>query len=323
MKKFAALCLCAFALANIAPASMAQAAYPTRNIQIIIGYPPGGGTDVISRVLAHEAGKILGRELIVLNKPGGSGTIAVTAVASAPPDGYTLGITPNSSTTTSHFAQNVPADLLERTTPLLGVGRLKGGLLARADSPLRNLKDMIDFARQNPGKVSIGVPGVGSKPALVFRALAAEQKVEFTITPFAGEAPALVALLGGHVTTVAQSSSTWEQQHAAGQLRLLASTDEERLQSDLSVPTLIEQGFPQSASSIFYLFGPKGLPPAVAKRIIDVFTEATHTQAYRDVVARNGIDLKNPLAGEALERYLLEDRARTGRMVEKLGIKKE
>ena len=322
-KKFAALCICVFALASFSSAAMAQADYPSKNIQLIIGYPPGGGTDIIARVLAHEAGKILGREIIVMNKPGGSGTIAVTAVASAPADGYTLGITPNSSTTTAHFAQNVPADLLERTTPLLGVGRLKGGLLVRADSPIKTLKDMVDAARRNPGKVSIGVPGVGSKPALVFRALGAEEKVEFTITPFAGEAPALVALLGGHVTAVALSSSTWDRQFAAGQVHIVASTDDERLPVDPQVGTLYEQGFPQSASSIFYLFAPKGLPPALARRLIEAFGEATRTPGYHDVVAKNGIDIKQQISGDALERFLLEDRAKTGKMVENLGIKKE
>lgn len=320
MRKVAAVVM--ILLAGFAVSATAQTDFPSKPIQLIIGYPPGGGTDILSRVLAHEARNLLSRDAIVVNKPGGSGTLAVTSVAAAQPDGYTLGVTPNSSLTTAHFVQNVAPDLLERTTALVAVGRLKGALLTRSDNPMRSVKDLIEYARRNPGKVSIGVPGSGSKPSLVFQALGVHEKVELNVVPFAGEAPALTALLGAHVTAVAISSSTWERQFAAGTVRMIASTDDKRLKIDMNVPTLIEQGFPQSASSIFYLYGPKGLPPAVAKRLIEAFSAATRTPAYHDMAAKNAIEIGEPISGEVLERFLFEDRAKTGTMVEKLNIKK-
>ena len=308
-------------LAGISASSLAQD-YPTKALQIVVGYPAGGGTDVLARVLAQEVRASLGREVLVVNKPGASGTLAITTVATASPDGYTLGVTPNSSTTSAHFVQNIASDLLERTTALVAVGRLKGGLLTRSDNPMRSVKDMIEHARRNPGKVSIGVPGAGSKSSLVFQALGLHENVELNVVPFAGEAPALTALLGDHITAVAISSSTWERQFAAGTVRIIASTDESRLKIDPSVPTLIEQGFPQSASSIFYLFGPRGLPSAVSRRLIDAFAAATRTDAYHAMAAKNAIEIGDPISAETLERFLLEDRAKTGKMVERLNIKK-
>lgn len=314
--------LLAIAFAGFSTYAAAQTDFPSKPIQLVVGFPAGGGTDVIARVLAQEAKRLLGREVMVLNKPGATGTLGVTFVAAAPSDGYTLGITPSSSLTTAPFVQDVPADLLERTTALLGVGRLRQGLLVRSDSSFRTIKDLIEQARRNPGKVSIGTPGTGSKMSLVSQAIARQEKVELSVVGFKGEAPAMTDLLGGHITAAAISASVWERHVAAGSLRIIAVMDEERLDSDPNAATLIEQGYSYPASSIFYVFAPKGVPAAVARRLVDAFGEATRTPAYLDIATKNAIDIRKPISGAALERYLTDDRAKVGTMVEKLGIKK-
>lgn len=320
MRKSAAVL--ALALAAISPLALAQADYPSKRIEVLVGFPAGGGTDLLARVLSEEARKNLGREIIVVNQPGATGTLAISAIAAAKPDGYTLGLTPSSSVTITPFTMDVPPDLLERTTTLLAIGRLRNGFLVKSDSPFKGIKDVIEFARKNPGKVSIGVQGMGSSSALALRATGHQENVNFTLVPYPGEAPALAAVLGGHITAAASTSSAWARFVDSGTLRLIASMDEERFDSVPNAPTMVELGYPNS-SLIFCMLGPKGLPPAVAKRVTDAFTEAMRAPAFIDFVTKNGMGIKKPLAGEALLRYLMDDRAAMGAIAAKLGLRKK
>lgn len=320
MRKSAAVL--ALALAAISPLALAQADYPSKRIEVLVGFPAGGGTDLLARVLSEEARKNLGREIIVVNQPGATGTLAISAIAAAKPDGYTLGLTPSSSVTITPFTMDVPPDLLERTTTLLAIGRLRNGFLVKSDSPFKGIKDVIEFARKNPGLVSIGVQGMGSSSALALRATGHQENVNFTLVPYPGEAPALAAVLGGHITAAASTSSAWARFVDSGTLRLIASMDEERFDSVPNAPTMVELGYPNS-SLIFCLLGPKGLPPAVAKRVTDAFTEAMRAPAFIDFVTKNGMGIKKPLAGEALQRYLMDDRAAMGAIAAKLGLRKK
>ena len=320
MRKSAAL-LC-FALAALSPLALAQSGYPTRTISVSVGYPAGGGTDLLTRVLAAEVGKIIGREIIVVNQSGASGTVAMSALAAAKPDGYSLGVTASSSLTIAPFTLDSPPDLLERITTIAAVGRLRNGFLVQSDSPFKGIKDVIEFARKNPGKVSIGVQGMGSSGALALGATALQENIKWTLVPYTGEAPALAAVLGGHITAATSTSGAWPRFVEAGTLRMIASMDADRFDSVPNAPTMVEQGYPNS-SLIFVLAGPKGLPPAVVKRITEAFTEAMHAPAYVEFVTKNGMEIKKPLTGEALHRYLIDDRAAMGAIAEKVGIRKK
>lgn len=320
MKKVSALL--AIALVGFSTYATAQTDFPSKPIQLIVGWAAGGTTDLLARTLAQEAKKFLGREVIIVNKPGATGSLGAMYVAAAQPDGYTLGVMNSATCTTAHFLQNIPTDIIERNTALVWLGRPQQAIAVKSGSPIRTVKDLIEQARRNPSKVSIGLQGTGSATGLLMQAIALEEKVEIGFVPFQGEAPAVTALLGGHITSVASAITAFDRHVASGELRTIASMNEHRLQSDPNVPTLIEQGFPYKIQTIFYLHGPRGLPAAVANRLVDAFGEATRTTAYLDVTAKNGIVTSNPIAGEALERFLIEDRARTGAIVKKLGLKK-
>ena len=318
MRKFATLI--GIALIGVSPLALAQTDYPSKRIEVLVGYPAGGGTDVLARVLAEEVRKSLGREVIVVNHPGASGTVAMSAIAAAKPDGYKLAVAASASVVTVPLLQDVP-DLFDRTTALIAIGRLRNGFLVKSDSPYHNVKDLIEFARNNPGKVSIGVQGEGSSGALIIRAIAFQEKVDISIVPFTGEAPALTALLGGHIT--ASAATVWTRQVDAGALRLIASMDEDRFDSHPNVATMMEQGGYPTNSLIFYVVGPKGLSPTVTKRIVDAFAGAMLTPAYIDLVTKNEMRLRKPLAGEELERFLADDRTKIGAIVAKLGLRKK
>ena len=321
MKKLAVFAL--FSLFAVAPPAFSQSEFPTKVIQVVVGFAAGGSTDVVTRVLAAEVKKLRGWEVIVLNKPGVSGVTGAISVVSAPPDGYTLGLATSNSFTTAPFFQDVPADLLDRTTALVSTGRVTNALIIKGDSPYRTLKDLIEDARRNPGKVSIALAGVGTNSSLVVQLLALDAKVNFTLVPFTGEALSANALLGGHVTAAALSAPVWGKYVDAKTMRVLASMYEERYEAAPDVPTLIEQGYPYSAAFTYCVFGPKGLTPALAKRLADAFGEASRSPAYLDMAQKTAIDMKKLPVGDALQRFLVEEYARTGAMVEKLGIKKK
>jgi tripartite-type tricarboxylate transporter receptor subunit TctC len=321
MKKLATIA--ALSLLAFAAPAMAQGDFPNKVIQVVVGFAAGGSTDVVTRVLAAEVKRLHGWEVIVLNKPGASGVVGAVYVVSAPPDGYTLGLATSNSFTTAPFFQEVPADLLERTAALVATGRVTNALIVKGDSPYRTLKDLIENARRNPGQVSIALAGVGTNSSLVVQLLALDAKVNFTLVPFTGEALSANALLGGHVTAAALSTPVWGKYVEGKTMRVLSSMYDERYDAAPDAPTLIEQGYPYSAAFTYCVFGPKGLPPALAKRLADAFGEAARSPAYLDMAQKTAIDMKKLPAGDALQRFLVDEYARTGAMVEKLGIRKK
>jgi tripartite-type tricarboxylate transporter receptor subunit TctC len=312
--------LCAMVLA--APPALSQE-FPTKQIRLIVGFAAGGSTDVLGRALAPEAGRRLGQEVIVINKPGAAGTLAVNDVIGSPPDGYTIGIAASASLTLVHMFQNIRGDLLEATESLVQVGRQRVGIATKADSPLRSFKDLVDFARANPGKVSIGIPGAGTSSELFVRAIAQHERLEINIVPFAGDAPSATAMLGGHVTAISASAGSWAVHVREGAMRMLVSLEKDRLDVAPEIPSLNEIGYPFAGSAIVHLFAPRGLPASVKKRLIDGFAAASQTPLYVDIATRNSLNTATAMSGEELDRHLREDRASLAELVTRLGIGKD
>ncbi len=313
-----------FALAvSLAPSyAAAQGVFPARPIRLVVGFPPGGSTDVLARTLAHESEMLLGQEDYVVNKPGATGSIATNEVAAANPDGYTIGITPSTTLTLAHLFQNIRPDLLESTSALLLVGRQRIGIVAKGDSQFRTLKEFIDYAHKNSGKLSIGVPSSGTSSDLFTRAVIKQDMVDVTVVPFPGDTPAALAILGGHIAAGCFAAGAWTPYVRDGSMRLLASVDE-RADVAPDVPTLAELGYPLTGAPIQYMYAPRGLPAPVSKRLIDAFTEASHSPIYIDVATKNAMYDRNAIAAEELDRYLLKERANYTELVTKLALQKK
>src|SRR4051812_12970132 len=174
----------ALALFGLAPSlAPAQAPYPAKPIRLLVGFPPGGSTDVLARALSLEARKALGQDLIIVNKPGATGALAVLDVLAGGPDGYSIGLTPSSTMTLAHHFQDIPPDLLERTEGLLLAARQRIGVAVKSDSPLASFNDFLKAARDTPGKMSVGVPGAGTMTDLISRAVFRAAKVDVNIVP--------------------------------------------------------------------------------------------------------------------------------------------
>jgi tripartite-type tricarboxylate transporter receptor subunit TctC len=315
--------LFAAALTLTASLAAAQSDFPNRPLRMLVGFPPGGATDLLARALAQESRVALGQEMIVVNRSGANGAIAINEVAGAKPDGYTIGLAPTSAFTLAFHFMDIRPDLLEITDPLMMAARQRVGMVVKGDSPHKTLKDLVEFAKKNPGKVPIGVSGVGSSVDVFTRTILQRARIDAIVVPFKGDADVTTALLGGQVVAGSYAAGGFAQQVQAGALRLIASFQDDRFSMAPDVPTLQEMGYGLTGTNIQFVYGPKGLPPAVANRLIAIFTEAARSPKYVEIATKNELYEKNLLVGQALTAYLLKDRATNSALVEKLGLKKQ
>lgn len=300
--------------------ALAQDKYPSKPIRIFVGFPAGGSTDVLARAAANEARKILGQELIVINKPGATSTIAVTEVATSAPDGYTIGIAPSGVTTLTPYFINVRTDLLANTEALIVAGAQRTGLVVHADSPIKSVKELFGAMQANPGKISIGTPGAGTTGAIILRVILQENNFPGSMVPFQGDAPVMQALLGKHVNAAFMSAAGFSEMIRAGKMRLIASMENDRLENAPDVPTLKEQGFNYVAATLQYFMAPKGLPPAIRARLIDALTKATAMPSYVNLAKKSTLYGPSKLTGSELDAHFLKVRDENAILVKRLGV---
>jgi tripartite-type tricarboxylate transporter receptor subunit TctC len=308
----------AAAAALPAGALRAQGAFPNRPITMIVPWPAGGSTDRHLRTLAEIAGKHLGQNVIVENKPGAGGTLGPSTMAlTAKPDGYTIAQYPMGMLRIPHM-QKVPWHPLNDFTHIIGVSGYTFGFTVKADSPYKTFNDYIEAARKNPGKVDYGSTGVGTSPHLLMEELAANAKVQLNHVPFKGNADLQQALLGGHVQ--AQSDATgWDKFVDSGQMRLLVTFGEQRTKRWPDVPTAKDLGYGVVSSSPYGLVGPKGMEPAVVKTLHDAFKKAMDDPKHMEVLAQLNQEVwyRN---GEDYAAWARETYARDKALIERLGL---
>jgi len=229
----------ALAALCIAPAASGQA-YPTKPVELVVAFQPGGGVDSMARVFAEAARPLFPQPFVVVNKPGASGAIGLTYVASAPADGYKVAM--------------IFAELL--TIPLVGIGKVNssefepiarlasdpGTVTVRADAPWNSVEELIAHAKANPGKVTFSNAGNASISHIAAAALAQKTGTQFVHVPYQGSGPAVVGLVGGQVDATAVNYAVVAPQVAAGKLKVLAVMSDKRLPAQDKAPTLRERG---------------------------------------------------------------------------------
>jgi tripartite-type tricarboxylate transporter receptor subunit TctC len=322
-KKGFVLALIALGFLSLGQDAQAQE-YPMKPITILIGNAPGAGTDLCSRVIAQEAKNILGQEFIPINKPGGNGAVAAGIVAKSKGDGYTLLACTGSTLTSVPHLESVTYDPLKDFIPIIQFGTITSGLIVRSDSPHKSFKDLIEFARKNPGKVSYGVPGIGTPGYLTMQWVIQKEKVNIVIIPFGGSAPAMAALLGGHVTFCSASTSGFIEHFKAGKVRVLATRSEKRLEVIPDVPTLFEEiGYHAKVSEEMYLImAPKGTDSAVVKRLEEAFLRAMETPAFKTIAENRKLYVENPLYGQKLKDHIEDGYKINGEIIRKAKLGK-
>ncbi len=257
--------------------------FPAKPLVLICPWPAGGSTDQHLRAFAQVASKYVGQNIVVENKPGAGGMLGPGVMArTAAPDGYTLSQLPVGAFRIPHM-QKVDWDPLRDFTYIIGLTGYTFGMVVKADSPFRTLKDVIDYARANPGKFSYASTGNGTSPHLLIEELAVKTGVQMLHVPFKGNADSTQALMGGHV--MAQSDATgWGRYVDAGTFRLLVTFGEKR--TKWGAPTAREQGVDIVSYSPYGIVAPKGLDPKVQKFLHDAFKKALDDPDHMKILAQ-------------------------------------
>ncbi len=255
--------------------------FPTGPILVYAGFEAGANTDLSARALVEEAQKELGVPVVVENKAGGGGSVVATLLAKKKPDGYTLAVITTSALDTRHIVLSPAYNPFKDFTYILSYGTGVGGLFVKRDSPFRNLQDLIEQARLNPGMISYSTPGPGGGQHLSAEFLAKQAKVKFKHVPFKGDAPSATAIMGGHVD-FASGGGLQMNYVIQGIFRMLAVTlSEERVPEIPDTPTLKELGYKNVPPYSYALLAPKGLPDPVYKRLDAAFRKAAHSSEFQ------------------------------------------
>ena len=248
--------------------------YPSKPITLIVPWPAGGSTDITMRAMADAASKDLGQPVVVENKAGASGTLGPATLRAAKPDGYTISQIPITMFRLPLMKdKKVTWDPINDFTYIAHLSGYTFGVTAKADGPIKSWADLISYAKANPGKVTYATPGAGSSLHLGMEQIAAKAGIQLTHVPFKGGAETNAAVLGGH--TMLQADSTgWRSLVDSGELRLLVLWTEKRSKFWPDVPTLKEVGIDLVFDSPWGIAGPKGMEPAIVKRLDQAFKKA-------------------------------------------------
>ena len=248
--------------------SYAQA-FPNKPIRYICPWPAGGSTDAVIRAFAESAAKTLGQQIIVDNKPGAGGMLGANELVSAKPDGYTLSQLPHGVFRIPHM-QKTSFDTLKDFTWIACLTGYTFGLVVPADGPIKSIKDLLAYAKANPGKFNYGSTGTGTSPHLAVEEFAQRAGIQLNHVPFKGNADNMQAILGGH-TMAASDATGWAPHVASGKLRLLATYGSKRTKRWPDVPTLDELGYQTVSDSPFGVCGPKGMDAGLTRTLHDAF----------------------------------------------------
>jgi tripartite-type tricarboxylate transporter receptor subunit TctC len=309
-----------FIIFTLAESGDAEDKFPAKPITLTIGYGAGGGTDVSTRPLATAAGKILGQPIIVVNKPGGATSVALAALKNEKADGYNIG-TLGAGGFLVPLTRKVGYEVLKDFTPILQYAIFQYGLVVRTESPWKSLKELIEYARANPGKVRYSTSGVGGAQHLVMERLALKEKIKWTLIPYESGEEAVTALLGSHVEAASQTT-TWKKYVDSGRFRLLAFYGEKRMTTYPNVPTLLELGYDITAEpSLMSLVGPRGIPPQVVEILHQAFKKAMEDPNF--IRVSNQVDqppyYRSP---QDLSKHLVNIQGQLAPLVQSLGLRK-
>lgn len=298
--KLAALCVA------LAPALAQSQAFPSQPITLVVPWPPGGGSDTAMRMTAEAASKRMGVPVVVVNKPGAGGTVGIKEVMSSKPDGYTLAMI----ATGAVFAQynNPNANALDDMEPVVFFGDDPSAITINPKLPFKDLKELVDHAKANPGKLKNGNDQPGGSSHVAASVFEKGLGIRLTKVPYAGFAPTVQALLSGEVDMASIALPDVIEQHAAGKLRVLGVASSARHFKAPDVPTFAEQGFPVISGLWRVIAAPKGIPADRLKTLETKFIETLSDKEFQEKARAAGF-LVTPGGNEMAKKRWAEDDA--------------
>jgi tripartite-type tricarboxylate transporter receptor subunit TctC len=306
--------------ASIALPALAQSNFPSRPIKLICPWPAGGSTDAVMRVIAESAARILNNPVIIENKAGAGGMLGANELVSAKPDGYTLTQLPMGILRIPHMQKTLFDPLVDFTY----VACLTGytfGIVVRADSPIKSIKDLVAYAKAKPGEFTYGSTGNGTTPHLAVEEFAMKAGIKLQHVPFKGNSEGMQAILGGHIMSHSDATG-WGSHVEAGTCRLLATYGSKRTKRWSNIPTLNELGYDTVSDSPFGVGAPKGMDPAVTRKLHDAFKAtledpkvlASFEKYDQSVIYMNTEDYT---------KYARENFPKEKKLIEQLGLAKQ
>ncbi len=278
MLRLAVITIISLLLGGAYSTSAKEKDYPAREVNIYVGSPPGGSLDISGRVIAKVLTKSMGQQMLILNKPGGTQTVAFAYVANSKPDGYTLVYILNPYLVMKKIEEpSMPFDV-DKFTWLGSMYKFNFMLTVKADSPWKTYEEFVDNARKNPEKVIFGSDGAGGSQHIAQLQFGEMAGFKFTHVPFAGGGPAVQALLGGHVHAVTTSPGPTAAYFKSGDVRYLVNFAPKKNAEYPDVPTIKEKGLNLFAGGWMAFAGPKGLPGPVADKLAKALKEAAMSE---------------------------------------------
>ncbi|MGZ5095359.1 MAG: Bug family tripartite tricarboxylate transporter substrate binding protein [Burkholderiales bacterium] len=311
-------------LISLAPLLHAQN-YPAKTVRILVGFAPGGSTDLTARVFAQELSKLWGTQVLVDNRPGASGLIAGELTAKAAPDGYTWLVSPQTTTVVAPLIfKKVPFDPMKDFAPIAVIGSTPQLLVIHPSLPPRSFREFVAFVKSNAQNLSYASGGIGSTPHMAGELLNTSLKVRVTHVPYKGENPGVVDLLGGQIPYMFSNFPVVFPHVQAGKLRALAITSLQRSPLAPEFPTVAESGIPGFDTATWSgLYVPGATPRDIIKRIHADIYKIMNAPDFKKRMLQQGIDQSDANTPDKHAAFLKAELVRWGKVIEDAGIRAE
>ncbi len=265
--------------------------FPTKPIELVIPYGPGGSHDLTARAIASVAQQYLGQPLLVVLKPGGGGAVGSQYVIRAKPDGYTIMLGGTGPNTIFALVQKAPIGP-DQFTPVARINYSAGVFAVRTEAPWKTFRDVLDHMKKNPGKFNFANTGPWGAGDFPMRMIARAAGVEYNNIPFDGGGPAMLAVLGGHADATFAFTAQFLPQFTAGKVRALVVTGPTRIRELPSAPTLKEEGIDRVFTQWRSVMGPKGMPPAIVAKLEGAFRKISEDKTFQEQIRLLGDEVQ-------------------------------
>src|SRR5262245_23975650 len=277
-------------LALTAVPAAAQSDYPARPVRIVVPSPPGGGTDIVARVLAQYLSKTMGQNFFVENRPGAGNMIGIESVARAPADGYTLLFAPSTLALNSVLYKKVSYDPVRDFAPITVAATTANVLIVNPGLPVKSLADLIALAKRQPGELTYGTPGIGTSPHMSMELLKSMAGIDLRHIPYRGTAPAVTDVIGGQIAPTFANALTARPAVDSGKVRPLAVSGPKRIAVFPDVPPVAENVPGYAAEQWYALLAPAGTPAEIIPRLHAEATQALKTAEMQEKLAADGAE---------------------------------
>jgi tripartite-type tricarboxylate transporter receptor subunit TctC len=309
--------------AILAGEALATADYPIKPVRVFVPYGPGGVGDLTMRLLADKLGEQVKQQFVIENRPGAGGIASATQVLRAPADGYTLGEIGNGQSISASLFTQLPFDVLKDFTPVSVAASFEMLLAVPGNSPYKSLKDVVDAAKKNPGKLNLGAINPGSTQNLSAHLFQQVTEAQFTVVTYRTTPELVTALLRGDVDLGFDYYAGFAGEIAGGKLRIVATSGEERDPLLKDIPTAKEAGFPQYVVTSWNgVAGPAGLPPEIVQALNLQINRALAAPDLQEKARRLGLDARASTPQQMRDR-MAADIAKWRAVIDKAGIPKQ